>query len=133
MQKRKDARRKDASKNISVLTLGQRKLQGGFLLTLEVALTVLAVLMLRNPFRHFWQCPLGFTCLDFTCLDFRLILLWKTFKALSHRKRSCYGWSFTELKSWHELGQVCLYELQISMLLGKIIKLKQLVLGFVLV
>lgn len=128
MQRRKDARRKDASKNVSALTLGQRKLQGCFLLTLEVALTVLAALILRNPFRHLWQCPLGFTC-----LDFRLTLLWKTFKAFSHRKRSCYGWSFTELNSWHELGQVCLYELQISMLLGKTTKLKQLVLGFVLV
>lgn len=88
MQKRKDARRKDASKNVSALTLGQSKLQRYFLLTLEVALTVLAVLLLRNPSRHFWQCPLGFTC-----LDFRLTLLWKTFKALSYRKRSCYGWS----------------------------------------
>lgn len=39
----------------------------------------------------------------------------------------------TELNSWHELGQVCLHELQISMLLGKTSKLKQLVLGFVLV
>lgn len=39
----------------------------------------------------------------------------------------------TELNCWHELGQVCLHELQISMLLGKTSKLKQLVLGFVLV
>lgn len=128
MQKRKDAGRKHASKNVSALTLGQSKLQGCFLLTLEAALTVLAVLMLRNPLRHFWQCPLGFSC-----LDFRLTLLWKTFKALSHGNKSCYGWSFTDLNSWHELGQVCLYELQISMLLGKTINLKQLVLGFVLV
>lgn len=82
----------------------------------------------QESFQTLLAMPLGFTC-----LDFRLTLLWKTFKALSHRKRSCYGWSFTELNSWHELGQVCLYELQISMLLRKTIKLKQLVLGFVLV
>lgn len=59
MQKRKDARRKDTSQNVSALTLGQSKLYRCFLLTLEVALTVLAVLLLRNPFRHFWQCPLA--------------------------------------------------------------------------
>lgn len=70
MQKREDARRKDASKNVSALILGHSKLQRCFLLTLEVVLTVLAVLLLSNPFRHFWQWPLGFTC-----LNFRLTLL----------------------------------------------------------
>lgn len=44
-----------------------------------------------------------------------------------------YVWSFIELNSLHELCQVCLYELQISILLWKTIKMKQLVLGFVLV
>ena len=55
----------------------------------------------------------------------------KTLKPSLIGRGLAYVWSFTELNTLREPGQVCLYELPISILLWKTIKLKQLVLGFV--
>lgn len=55
--------------------------------------------MVKNAFRHFCQRPLGFAG---HCLDIKITLLWKTFKALSHRKKSCLCLEFhwTPLLVW---------------------------------
>lgn len=90
--------RKDTSQKISAPYVSCR---GSFCSFWKWPSPSLSVLMLGNALRHFWQC-LGFA----GCLDFRFALLWKTCKALSHRKRSCLCLEFhwTQLLAWAQSG-----------------------------